>query len=223
MTQPGREGEDAAEVLVVAEARLDPDRHERPGLCRRSGAPDPARRTGRCPAHSRASSRRGTGWRRPGRSATSGLWPVSRSRPKPGGMSDGQAKLAGAQPAVDFGLAAQRRLLAEVARAREALDQLPALGALVAVEHRERQVLDVERDAVAEGEHQDQRTDEREGEADAVAQQLDHLTAGEGPDPGQRCRKPRCRARWPAAAVAGGIARSATGAASPGRPPPGRQ
>ena len=154
--------------------------------------------------------------RRRGRTRPPACGRSSRSRPKPGGMLIATRSSPARRRRSISALAAQDRSLAEIARAGEALDQLSALRALVAIEHRERQVLDVEGDAVAEGEHQDQRTEQREGEADAVAQQLQHLAPREGPDaadrgrtvrPGGRPAMPR-DAAWIGGSAAGGDVRS---------------
>src|SRR5262249_19686068 len=54
---------------------------------------------------------------------------------------------------------------------------------LVLVEGRKFQILDVESDAVAEGQHQNDRTDERERQPDGVAQQLHGFAPGISPQP----------------------------------------
>ena len=53
---------------------------------------------------------------------------------------------------------------------------------LVAVEHGVAHVLEVEGDAVGHGEQQDQRPDEREGDADRIAHELDGLAPRKRPD-----------------------------------------
>ena len=76
-----------------------------------------------------------------------------------------------------------RRLHREVSRALEALQQLTALRRVVLIERRRREVFDVEGDAIAHGQHQDDRADSRKGESDRIAQQLDRFAAGIGPQP----------------------------------------
>ena len=68
-------------------------------------------------------------------------------------------------------------------RAREAFEQPAALLRLVLVEGRVFQVLDIERDAVTAGQHQNDRTDERECDPEGIAQQLHGLAPGIGPEP----------------------------------------
>ena len=57
-------------------------------------------------------------------------------------------------------------------RAREAFEQPAAFRRLVLVERRIFQVLDIECDAITHCQHQNDRTDERERQADRIAQQL---------------------------------------------------
>ncbi len=51
------------------------------------------------------------------------------------------------------------------------------------VHHRHRQVLDVDRELVAEQDQQEQRHRERQPQVDGVAQELARLLAGDGQDP----------------------------------------
>src|SRR6185369_4978835 len=53
---------------------------------------------------------------------------------------------------------------------------------LVKVERRICKVIDVQRNAITEHDHQQDRPKDRESEADAVVPQLDRLAPGEGPD-----------------------------------------
>ena len=66
-------------------------------------------------------------------------------------------------------------------RAREAFEQPAAFRRLVLVEGRIFQVLDIERDAIAAGQHQNDRTDERECQPDGIAQELHRFAPGIGP------------------------------------------
>ena len=84
----------------------------------------------------------------------------------------GQADVAIAQAPFQLGVVAQRRLLQEVARAGEVAVILLAGGGLVAVEHGEGQVLDIQADAVADDEQQQHRTQQGHAAADRVATQL---------------------------------------------------
>ena len=66
-------------------------------------------------------------------------------------------------------------------RAREAFEQPAAFRRAVLVEGCEFEVLDIEGDAVAEREHQNDRTDERERQPDGIAQELHRLAPGISP------------------------------------------
>ena len=68
-------------------------------------------------------------------------------------------------------------------RAREVFEQPAAFRRLVLVVSRIVQVLDVERDAITEGRHQNDRTDEREPQPDGIAQQLHRFAPGICPQP----------------------------------------
>ena len=59
----------------------------------------------------------------------------------------------------------------------------PALGGTVPVQHGVGEVLDVERDAVAEGDHEQDWPKERESEPDQVTPELYGLAARIGPQP----------------------------------------
>src|SRR5690606_13345231 len=89
-----------------------------------------------------------------------------------------QADVAVAQAPLQLGVIAQRRLLQEVARAGEVALVLLAGGGLVAVEHGEGQVLDVQADAVTDDEQQQYRTEQGHAAADRVAAQFQRLAAG---------------------------------------------
>ena len=86
-------------------------------------------------------------------------------------------------PTVEIGEARERRALGEVARARKRLEQHLALARAVLVEGGVGQPLDVEGDAEADRQHQDERAQKGEGDADGVARDLHRLAPGEGPDP----------------------------------------
>ena len=76
---------------------------------------------------------------------------------------------------------ADRRRLREVARcAGELLEIGKALRRLVEVESRVADMFDVRRDAETEDEHQHSRTDEGEGEAHGIAQDLHRLVRAIG-------------------------------------------
>ena len=93
---------------------------------------------------------------------------------------DGELDVAAPQAPFHLGGVGDRRAFAEISRSREVLQILAAFPCLVAVEGRIGQVLDIERDAVAEGDHEDQRSDQSESEPDRVAQDLQRLAAGIG-------------------------------------------
>lgn len=69
---------------------------------------------------------------------------------------------------------------------RIGIDIGPALGALVAVEHRKPQMVDIKRQAVAENQHQQRRASQGETKPDLVAHQLHRLTPRMGQEPGRR-------------------------------------
>ena len=94
-----------------------------------------------------------------------------------GAMSiDDNLKLAAAKPAVELVGAPDRRLFREVARnRRERVDQRPALERSILIEGGEAQMLDIERNAIAERDHQDQRSEECKRQPDRIAQQFHGL------------------------------------------------
>ena len=66
-------------------------------------------------------------------------------------------------------------------RSGEAFEQPAAGRRLVLVEGRIFQILDIERDAIAHGEHHDDRTEERECQPDRIAQELHRFAPGISP------------------------------------------
>src|SRR6202034_1346188 len=95
---------------------------------------------------------------------------------------DDDLRVPASHPFLGLVRGGNRRLDREIARAVEALKQPAALGRIVLVERRGRQVLDVERDSIAEGEHENDRAEKREGEPDRIAQELDRLTPCVSPE-----------------------------------------
>ena len=90
---------------------------------------------------------------------------------------DGEFEIAAAQPGHDLIGGREVWLPVEIFRVLEAVQKLPALERPVLIEDRPAQMLDVERDAVADGEHQDDRIEERKGDPHRVAHDL-HRFAG---------------------------------------------
>ena len=70
----------------------------------------------------------------------------------------------------------------EVSGSREVFEEFPALERLVLVQRREGEVFDVERDAVTEGQHQDDGADKREGEPDRITQDFHRFPSCIGPE-----------------------------------------
>ena len=91
------------------------------------------------------------------------------------------SQLSAPHALLQFRGGADRRPFGEIMRAREAFEQPPAFRRLVLVEGRVFQVLDIERDAIAHGEHQNDRTEERECQPDRIAQELHRFAPGISP------------------------------------------
>ena len=158
--QSGRQREYAAEILIVAKARLELGRQE--VWHRTTGAAGQILHIGEHDAVHVVARRLGTEGR--GTVEEEGdLGPAAGDEVAAEARRDvdHQAQVASAQTAIDLCLAVQGRHLSEIARGGEALDQLPAVGAMVAIEHGERQILHVEGDAVSKGKKQQQRTEQR--------------------------------------------------------------
>ena len=95
-----------------------------------------------------------------------------------GGNFNGDSQLAASHPLLHLRRGADRRLFGEITRAREALEQPAAFRRPVLVKGRIFQILDIERDAIAQGQHQNDRTDERECQPDGIAQELHGFAPG---------------------------------------------
>jgi len=78
-----------------------------------------------------------------------------------------------------------RRLHREIPGTVEPVEQLPALRRFVLVEGRHLQIFDVERNAIAKGQHQNDRADDCKGEPDRIAQQFDGLATRVRPQASQ--------------------------------------
>ena len=98
---------------------------------------------------------------------------------------NGQAQLAAAHAPVEVGFALQRGLFEEVGRAGNVEHVVAADGGLVAVEHGKAQVLYVQADAVAHDDHQECGADQSQGQADAVALQLQRFPVGVAQQPSE--------------------------------------
>ncbi len=84
---------------------------------------------------------------------------------------------------VQIGVTSQRRFLDEVGRAAQFLEVGAAFMALVMVEHRESQVVDVGRDAETEHQHEEGGAEQGESQPDRIADQLDGFANGVGEKP----------------------------------------
>src|SRR4029453_6514480 len=76
---------------------------------------------------------------------------------------------------------ADRRPFGEITGAREAFEEPAAFRRPVLIERCEIEILDVEGDAIAEREHQNDRADKRERQPYGIAQELHGLAPGIGP------------------------------------------
>ena len=101
---------------------------------------------------------------------------------EPGGNFDNDLRVAAAQAALGFRRRSDRRLHRKIPGAGKSIEQLPALRRVVLIERRHLQIFDIEGNAVAEGRHQNDGTDDRKGEPDRIAQQLDGLAPRIGPE-----------------------------------------
>ena len=95
---------------------------------------------------------------------------------------DRELDLAGAQPRIQVSRVDQLCLLLEVARAGKVLQVSPALGRVVSIQRGVGEVLDVEGDAVAEHDHQQDRPEQGEGKPDGIAADLGRLALCISPD-----------------------------------------
>src|SRR5262244_3913535 len=86
-------------------------------------------------------------------------------------------------------------LLAEVARAGKLLQIGTALGRVVPIQHGVGEMLHVERDAIATGDHKQDGPEQREGKPNRVAPEFQSLTMGIGPQPAY-AKTPPALARW---------------------------
>src|SRR5208337_4574330 len=97
---------------------------------------------------------------------------------------DGEFQFTAAQAGYDLIGGREVRLPVEVFRVFEAVQELPALERPVLIERRPAQMLDVEGDAVADREHQDDGIEQRKGDPHRIAHDLNRLPARVGPKPG---------------------------------------
>ena len=94
---------------------------------------------------------------------------------------NGDSQLSAPHAMLQFLCGADRRPFGEIMRAREAFEQPAAFRRLVLVEGRKFQVLNIECDAITEGNHQNDGTDESERHPDGIAQKLHRFAPGIGP------------------------------------------
>src|SRR5262249_29595635 len=109
--------------------------------------------------------------------STSGLAPLSRSRPNPAGTSTTIWVLRAAQAAIGLGCGSNRRLHREIPGAGKTVEQVPALRRVVMIERRHLQVFDVEGNAVSEGQHQNDGPKDGKNQPNWVAQQFNGFAA----------------------------------------------
>jgi len=86
-----------------------------------------------------------------------------------------ELQLSALQTLLEFGFARNLPMFGEIPGARKVFEQFPALGRLILVEGGVGEMFDIERDAVTDGQHQDQRAEERKGEPDRIAQDFQRL------------------------------------------------
>ena len=95
---------------------------------------------------------------------------------KAGRNFDGCIDVAALQPLVQIGVIGERPLLDEVSRAAQLFEIGAALVALVMIEYRESQVVDVVRNSESEDQHQERHAEKSEGQANGIADELDRFT-----------------------------------------------
>ena len=96
---------------------------------------------------------------------------------------DRQGQPTAGEPPLPVGIVDQRGLLGEPGGTGELLQVVAARRGAVAIEHGIGDIIHIEGDAEAHGDHQQQRPEEGKGEADRVAAQLGALAPGIGPEP----------------------------------------
>ena len=82
---------------------------------------------------------------------------------------DDDSQLSAPHALVELPCRADRWAFEEIMRAREAFEQPAAFRCAVLIEGRIFEILDVERDAISHGKHQNDGADERECEPDRIA------------------------------------------------------
>src|SRR5208282_298268 len=79
------------------------------------------------------------------------------------------------QTLLEIGIIGERRLFYEISRTSQLLEVGPALVALVVIEHREGQIVDVGRNSKSEDQHQECCAEQGEGQPDGIAKKLDRF------------------------------------------------
>src|SRR6516165_7210217 len=95
--------------------------------------------------------------------------------PKAGRDFDAGTDLAVLETPLEIAIIGERGFFEKVARPAHLFEISPALVALIAVEDRERETVDVGRDAEAKNQHQKGRTEQREAEPDRIAQKFERF------------------------------------------------
>jgi hypothetical protein len=125
-------------------------------------------------------SRRGTAWRRRSKGDL-GRAQVCQIAAEAGWDFNDDSQLSAPHALLQLGCGADRRPFGEITGAREAFEQPAAFRRAVLIKGGEIEILDVEGDAVAEREHQDDGADERERQPYGIAQELHRLAPGISP------------------------------------------
>ena len=89
---------------------------------------------------------------------------------------NGGIDVAALQALMEIGIIDERPFLHEISRTSQLLEISAALVALVVIEYREAQVIDVDRNSESEDQHQQRRAEQSEGQANGIAEKLQGLT-----------------------------------------------
>src|SRR5262249_37249355 len=98
-----------------------------------------------------------------------------------GGNLDREAQLAVAKPSIEPSLAVDRGPVVEVLGAPEAIGIQAAADRVVGIEYRKRKMVNIERDAITENDHEQDRPKHGKGEAHPVMLQFDRFAPCKGP------------------------------------------
>ena len=96
---------------------------------------------------------------------------------------DGRFDISTPQPPLEIGIVDDRRPLDEIAGTSELAEIGAALGRLIAIKGREREIVDIRRDAESEDQHEECGAEQSEREPDRIAQEFQRLTRAVSKDP----------------------------------------